>query len=51
MPRKTKHLRKQDTRLTFKQICKLLGINTRQRVILGRYLRNEVDITDDKTSQ
>ena len=52
MPRNNRGTRRRvfDTRLNFKQICKLLKISPLQRVKLIKYLRNEVDLKDSENT-
>ena len=49
MPRNSKGTRKRrfDTRLNFKQICRLLGVTPLQRVKILKYIR-EVDLKDSE---
>ena len=47
MPRNDKSTRKRrhDTRLSFKEICNRAGVSPRQRLIMIRLMKKEVDIT------
>ena len=53
MARKNKNAggRRFDTRLTFKQLCKIIGIDVHQRIIMIRYLKGMRKGVDRKVTR